>query len=209
MGIKVIKNTSICAILILVLGSCKRPPAPCPKQGYEYVNTSSLYYYSPGLDSVPLGSTIILTGAVPKVFTDDLTNTLVNNTTSSAVGSLAIVMIYPEYKAAVDSFEIIPELGEVRKDTVQFTSGQLKGFRTIVWVDKGGDSLHVRLKIRALAKGVYALAVSQQSSKDGDCALFKYFPRPANSDQHLHYWQQYLQPVENSIANTTYCLKVY
>ena len=209
MGIKMNRIIVFCAFLIAVFGGCRRTPVFCPKEGYEYVNSSSPYTYSPGLDSVPVGSTIILTGAIPKIFTDDLTNTVVRNTTSSAVGSLAIGMIYPEFKASVYSFKILPEVGEVRKDTVQFTQGQLKGFRTIVWVDNGGDSLHVRLKIRALAKGVYALSVGQQSSKDSDCALFKYFPRPANVDQHLHYWEQYIYPVESAIANTTYCVKVY
>jgi hypothetical protein len=209
MGIKMNRIIVSCAFLIPVFEGCKRTEVFCPKEGYEYVNTSSFYFYSPGLDSVPVGSTFIMTGAIPKTFTDDLTNTVVRNTTSSAIGSLGVGMIYPEFKAAVDSFEILPEVGEVRKETGQFTEGQLKGFRSIVWVDNGGDSLQIRLKIRALARGVYALAVRQQASKDSDCALFKYFPRPANVDQHLHYWEQYIYPVESAIANTTYCVKVY
>ena len=60
-----------------------------------------------------------------------------------------------------------------------------------------------------LARGIYSLALKQQSAKDHDCALYKYFLRPANANQHLNYWMDYIGNVSDQVAFFTYCIKVY
>ena len=94
-------------------------------------------------------------------------------------------MIYPMYQAAVDSFGLKARIGQVIKDTMQFPEGQLKGFRTIRWDGNSIDSFRIKISIKAVAKGIYAFALGQQSAKNTDCALYKYFLRPGNPDPHL------------------------
>lgn len=181
----------------------------CPKQGYEYTNETSFCWYTPELDSIRLGDTITLEASIPKTFLDPSTNTIVTNTSSLVEGPLGIVMIFPVYQAAVDSFQLIPRLGKVIKDTLQFSEGMLKGFRTIQWDGTDVDSFKIKILIVSLAKGIYSFALTQQSAKDKDCALYKYFLKAGNTDQHLNYWMDVFGNVSVQVAFFSYCVKVY
>lgn len=195
-------------ILLLLLFSCTKKVPQCPKEGYQYVNETFHCWYNPGLDSIPVGDTLLLEASIPTTFIDQARNTLVTNTASVVEGPLVIGMIYPTYQAAADSFKLIAQVGKVIKDTVQFPEGQLKGFRTIRWEKSTADSFTIRIGIVPLAKGTYSLALTQQSAKDSDCALYKYFLSPGN-DQHLNYWMDAFGNVSDQVAFYAYCFKVY
>jgi hypothetical protein len=168
-----------CCALVVLFYSCTKKYSGCPKEGYEYINTTSHCWYSPGTDSIPLGSSLTLEASVPRTFVDDNTNAIVTNTSSIINGPFGVVMIYPTYQAAVDSFELTAQIGKVIKDTVNFSEGSLKGFRTIEWNGSSIDSFKMKITIKALAKGIYAFGLNQQGYKDKDCALYKYFLRLA------------------------------
>jgi hypothetical protein len=210
MVIKSLKVYSMIAGCILLSFSCKKPRNVfCPKEGYEYIHTNSHCWYSPLSDSLPVGSIIILEASLPKNFIDETRNITVNNTASIVEGPLGVGMIYPIYQAAADSFEITAEIGKVIKDTLNFSAGMLKGFRTIEWDGSSVDSFKIKIKIKALAKGIYGLALKQQSAKDKDCALYKYFLSPGNANQHLNYWMDVFGNVSDQVNFFTYCFKVY
>ncbi len=198
-----------CCLLAVLFYSCVKKYSGCPKEGYEYINETSFCKYNPISDSIRLGDIITLEASIPKTFVDAASNTTVTNTASIVEGPLGVVMIYPTYQAAVDSFELTAQIGKVIKDTVQFSEGILKGFRTIQWDGNLIDSFKIKLSIKALARGIYAVALRQQSAKDEDCALYKYFLRPGNGDQHLDYWMDAFGNVSDEVSFFTYCFKVY
>jgi hypothetical protein len=158
---------------------------------------------------VAVGSIITLNASVPRTFIDENTNTTVTNTCPIITGPVGIAMISPTYQAAIDSFELTAEVGKVIKDTLNLSAGQLKGVRKIEWDGSSVDSFKTRIKIKALASGVYGISLSQQSYKNKDCALYKYFLRPGNPDQYLNYWIDAFGSVSPSVAFFTYCFKVY
>lgn len=199
----------ITGFLILLSLNCKKGIDTCSKQGYEYVNTNSHCWYSPEIDSLPMGSIITLEASVPKTFIDENTNAIVTNTCPIINGPLGVGMIYPVYQAAADSFEITAQIGNVIKDTINFSNGSLKGFRTIEWDGKSIDSFRMKITIKALARGIYSFALKQQGYRDKDCALYKYFLKPGNSNQHLNYWMDAFGNVSDQVAFFTYCFKVY
>jgi len=209
MVIKISRKYLVIAGSILLLLSCKKPKDPCSKRGFEYSSSIFHCWYGPSTDSVPLGSIMMLEGSVPRAFTDEYTNSKVTNTSSILNGPLGVGMILPNYQAAIDSFEITAEVGKVIKDTINLSAGQLKGVRTIEWDCSSIDSFKMRLKIKPLAKGIYSFALKQQSSVDKDCALYKYFLQPGNTNQHLNYWMDAFGSVSSSVAFYTYCFKVY
>lgn len=118
-------------------------------------------------------------------------------------------MITPLYQAAVDSFQLTAEVEKIIKDTINFSIGQLKGFRTMEWDGSSIDSFKIRIKINPIAKGIYAFSMGQQAYPDKDCALYKYFLKPGNSNQHLNYWLHAFLNVSDGVAFFTYCFKVY
>lgn len=209
MAIRIWKIFLVMAGYVLLSPSCKKIGNPCPKDGYEYLNTNSHCWYSPSLDSLPLGTTISLAASVPKTFIDENTQTTILNTCSIIHGPLGIVMISPIYQAAIDSFEIKAQIGKVIKDTINFSTGQLKGFRTIEWDGNSVDSFKMKITIKPIAKGIYACSLNQQSYKDKDCALYKYFLSPGNTNQHLNYWTDAFGSASNQVAFSTYCFKIY
>jgi hypothetical protein len=160
-------------------------------------------------DSTPVGSDLFLESSVPRSFIDENTNSTVINTSAIINGPLHVLMISPSYQAAVDSFELSAEVGKVIKDSVNFSAGQLKGFRTIEWDGSSVDSFKVRMKIKTIGKGIYAFSLGQQAYIDKDCALYKYFLKPGNSNQHLNYWIDVFGNVSEGVAFNTYCIKVY
>ncbi len=209
MVIKGLKIWMFRAGLILLLFCCQKPKTECMKDGLEYFHSSSLWRYSPELDSVPVGSLITFEASAPKTFRDEASNTIVTNTSSIITGPIAAGMIYPEYKAAIDSFELNAQVGSIYRDTTYLTEGQLKGVRTLVWNGSSSDSFKIKLTIKPLAKGIYVFSISRQGYKDKDCALYRYFLKPGNSNQHLYYWEPYLGPPSISVQERAYCFKVY
>jgi hypothetical protein len=209
MVIKFIKTSVVIGTIVLLLPHCNKVNIGCPKEGVEYINETSFCSYMPGIDSIQIGDVITLEASIPKTFIDARTNKTVINTASQVEGPLGIVMIYPTYQAAVDSFELAANIGKVKKDTLQFSEGMLKGFRTIQWDASSIDSFKIKISIRALAKGIYAFALKQQTAKDKDCALYKYFLSPDNTNQHLNYWIDVFGNTSDIVAFYTYCIKIY
>lgn len=202
-----IKKIIVVGLLAPLLFSCSKKNSIPPKWGYEYLNTNSYYWYSPTLDSLPVGSIITLQASVPKTFIDENTNVAVTNSCSLINGPLEVAMIYPTYQASIDSFELNPEIGKVIKDTINFSAGQLKGFRTIEWNGNYIDSFKMKIRIKSLAKGIYVLGIGQQGYRDEEGALFKYFLKPGNPDQHLHYWAEVFGSITG--RETFYFIKFY
>jgi hypothetical protein len=209
MDIKFLKIILVIAGFLLLSLHCRKRNLSCPKEGYEYINTTAHCWYTPGLDSIPVGGIITLEASIPKTFVDELGNTTVNNTASIVEGPLGVGMIYPTYQATADSFELVAQIGKVAKDTAHFSEGILKGFRTIQWDGTAIDSFKMKITIKALAKGIYCLALKQQSAKDKDCALYKYFLKPGNTNQHLNYWMDVFGNVSDQVSFFSYCFKVY
>jgi hypothetical protein len=197
------------AAVALLSSRCIKKYQGCPKEGYEYVNSTLRSWYSPGTDSIALGESIILEASAPRSFIDENTYASVKNTSSIIHGPLGISMLYPVYQPAVDSFELIAQVGKAIKDSVNFSSGALEGFRTIEWDGSSVDSFKIRIEIRSLARGIYALALDEQGYKDADCARYKYFPKVGNADQHLDYWLSATGNLSDEVRYYTYCVKVY
>lgn len=209
MGIKVPKIIAVTAGLSLLLLHCRKKNESCPKEGYEYINTTSRCWYYPDMDSIPVGGIITLEAAVPKKFVDESNNSIVTNTSNIIEGSFGVIMLDPTYQAAVDNFEISATIGRIIKDTINYSPGALKGFRTIQWDGNGSDSFRMKIAIRPLVKGIYDVALKQQGYKDADCALYKYFLK-VGSNQHLHYWSDFTNGIIDDYArNYAYCFKVY
>ena len=209
MGIKFRYVIVMMAGVALLSLQCVKKYQGCPKEGYEYVNSTLRSWYTPGSDSIALGDTMILEASAPKSFIDESTYASVKNTSSIINGPLGISMLYPVYKPAVDSFELTAEVGKVIKDMANFTSGQLEGFRTIEWDGTSVDSYKIRINITARARGIYALALDEQGYKDADCARYKYLPKVGNADQHLDYWISATGNLSDEVRYYTYCVKVY
>jgi len=181
----------------------------CQKAGYEYTNTTSYCQYTPPKDSITLNDSIFLIASVPRTFIDETSNVTVHNIAAIIEGPVHVVMLYPTEQPSVDSFELIAQTGKVIKDTINFSEGILKGFRTIQWDGNSSDSLKVKITIKPKAKGVYAISLGQQGYKDSDCALYKYFLRIEN-EQHLYYLSQYNNGyIGDYERNFSYCFKVY
>lgn len=181
----------------------------CPKEGYEYLNTTSYCWYSPGTDSIPIGGIITLEASVLKAFVDETTNTQVKNTSPIISGPLGVGMLYPSFQAAADSFELTAQIGKIIKDTINFSAGILKGFRTVEWDGSSTDSFKIKIKIKPLARGIYSIALKEQGYKDSDCARYKYFLKVGNTDQHLNYWLNATGNISDEVQYYAYCFKVY
>jgi hypothetical protein len=209
MDIKFLKIILVIAGFLLLSLHCRKRNESCPKEGYEYINTTSHCWYNPDIDSIPVGGVIILSASIPKTFVDEISNSIVTNTSDIVEGPFGVVMLNPTYRAAIDDFELSAEIGKIIKDTINFSSGMLKGFRTIRWDASSPDSFKMKITIKPLVKGIYDMALKQQGAKDKDCALYKYFLKVA-SDQHLHYWAEFNNGVIDDYArNYAYCFKVY
>ena len=209
MGIKFPKINVVIAGFILLSLHCRKRSQLCPKEGYEYVNTTARARYSPEIDSIPLGEFITLVASAPRSFIDENTGIPVKNTCPIINGPLSIAKLFPLYQAAADSFEVTARIGKAIKDTVNFSEGILKGFRTIEWDGSSVDSFNIEIKIRPLARGFYALTLGQQGYKDTECARYKYFPAVGNTNQHLDFWLAAVGNLSDDVRYFTYCFKVY
>ena len=124
-------------------------------------------------------------------------------------GPLHVVMLYPLIQEAVENFRITGEVGSVFKDSINFSGNSIKGFRTIQWDSNSADSFRIKIAIKPQVKGIYTVALGQQSSRDSDCALYKYFLR-VGSDQHIYYLSPYVNGnIGDYDSNYAYCFKVY
>lgn len=192
-----------------LLFSCEKKNTTCPKMGYEYVHTAAQGFYFPASDSIPLGDSLFLDAILPKKFSDENSGQFVNNLSPIIEGPLHIVMLYPMVRSAADDFQLTGQVGRVIKDTINFSEGALKGFRTIQWNGNNSDSFKIRIMLKPLNKGVYSFALGQQGYRDSDCALYKYFLK-VEMDQHLHYLSEYNNGyVDDYARNFGYCFKVY
>lgn len=126
MVINRIKIFTMAIGFVLLLYSCKKPKTECLKDGVEYFHSSSLWLYSPQLDSISIDSLITFEASTPKNFRDEVSNTMVANTSSIITGPIGVAMIYPEYKSAMDSFELKAQVGSVYRDTTYLTEGAAK-----------------------------------------------------------------------------------
>jgi len=197
------------AIISLLLLSCKKEDLGCPKEGYEYTSSTFDCQYAPNLDSISLNDSIDLVASISATFADDASNVIVHNTSKIVEGPLHITMLYPNLVPAADSFKLIAKKGKVIKDSLNFSEGSLRGFRTIQWSKTSGDSFQIKITIKPLAKGVYIVALGQQSAKDEDCALYKYFLK-VSGDQHLYYHPEFgTGNISEYERNFGYCFKVY
>ena len=193
---------------IMLSFSCEKKIA-CPKEGYVFTNTTSTSWYNPVKDSFSLGDSILLIASLPRTFIDEATNVTVHNTSFIAEGPLHVVMLYPIIQPAVENFTIAAETGRVIKDTIHLSESLLKGVRTIQWNGNSSDSFRIKIIIKPEVKGVYSFNLGQQSSKDADCALYKYFIKVGHA-QHLYYLAQYNNGyIGNYERNYSYCFKVY
>jgi hypothetical protein len=67
----------------------------------------------------------------------------------------------------------------------------------------------MKLELKPLNKGVYGISIGQQSNRDKDCALYKYFLKVGNADQHLNYLALYDNGyISDYERNYAYCFKV-
>jgi hypothetical protein len=208
--LKIVKSFTVILLCFVTGFFCTKSEPMCAKKGVEYINTDNRCYYSPAADSLPLGESLILTAAVPKTFFDTERNHITTNSQKEIVGSIGIVRLFPDIKGAMPEMILTAEKGKIIKDSVQFTSGQLEANRTTVFTGNSPDSFRMKLIIKPLNRGIYAIALGSQGTHDVDCAGYKYFLNVGNADQHLNYILQvtngYLTDYERNYA---YCIKIY
>ncbi len=209
-------NTPYISLLLLVIGagfSCSKKESTCPRLGYEFGFSKPGITYSPSVDSIALGDLIILEASAPKTFFDEEKGYTVTLNQNTILGPLVIKKatsdpLIPIIGAAND-VSFLPFLGNVIKDTTQFSEGQLKIFRTAYFVSEA-DSFKIRLGIKPTIKGVFFVSLNQQGNRDSDCAVYKYFLKIKNTDQHLHYLAQFNNGIiDEAGRDYLYCFKVY
>lgn len=181
--------------------------------GYEYSYLKFGTAYSPLNDSIPLGSEITLEASAPKVFYDDEKQLSVALNESLISGPLTIKKVSNDQNVpiigAIDDIEFTSIIGQIIKDSTQFSQGQLKIFRTAHF-SSIADSFKLKTRIKPKVTGVYFIGLGQQSNRDADCALYKYFLKIKNSDQHLNYLAQFNNGfVTKNDSDYAYCIKVY
>ena len=190
--------------------TCKKPPQTCPMFGYEFTYSKRGAFYSPGVDSFPLGNQITLQASAPKAFFEEEKRYNVKLEENTIFGPLGIQKLTNDLTipriGAIEDVELIMLQGTLVKDTIQFSEGQLKSFRTAYWISSS-DSFRLKVIIKPKIKGTFIIALNQQSNRDADCALYKYFLNVTNPNQHLYF----LEPLYGYIPldERAYCFKVY
>lgn len=189
---------------------CTKKEINCPRFGYEFTYNKPGVNYSPNFDSILLGEHIILEASAPKSFFDEEKGYSVFLSENTIFGPLAINKLtnnpaIPKI-GAIDSVELLALGGSLKKDTIQFSEGQLKGFRTAYWTSET-DSFKLVIKVKPKNKGTFIIALNQQSNRDTDCALYKYFFKIKNPNQHLYLIESLYGYIP--IDERAYCFKVY
>lgn len=204
-------------VLVILSGlfavACKKQTQECSKMGFEYTYFKPGVMYSPFSDSIALGENIILTASAPKTFFDEQEQYNVTLNHDKITGPFGILKATNDSTipilGAIDQVELTPIIGTLVKDSLQFSQGQLKSFRTAYWSSISVDSFSLKVQVKPKTKGIYFLNLGQQGNRDKDCALFKYFLKIKN-DQHLYLLSQanngYIGDYER---NYVYCFKVY
>ncbi len=180
--------------------------------GYEYSYARPGVSYYPLSDSIRLGDGLTLYASAPKKFFDSSykTNVVVPE---SIYGPLSIAKLetipYYRFAGAIDDMDLFAVNGIIKKDSL-LTSEQLKMSRVAFWDASDIDSLTFKVTIIPKIRGTFYIVLGQQSFRDKDCALFKYFLKVKNNDQHFYL----MTPVTNGqiseyAINHTYCFKVY
>jgi hypothetical protein len=182
--------------------------------GYEYVYTKLGVMYSPGVDSIALGSQIVVEAAAPKTFLDEEKNINVTLSENKILGPFSVSKIittpYLSFAGAIDDVVLTPLHGSLIKDSILFTQSQLSIARTAVWDGNSLDSFRLKIIVKPNIRGTYFLSLRDQGNRNAECALFKYLVRVKNIDQHFYL----MTPVTNGeisdiAANFVYCFKVY
>lgn len=214
MDIKINKlSPAILGLLVLLGGSCKKQ-INCPKMGYEYTFSKSLVHFNPSYDSIRLGSDIQINASVPKTFFDSQNRYSVTLRESKIMGPLSVSKATNNSTipiiGAIEDVELIPIIGNIIKDSIQFSQGQLMGFRTAYWDGMSNDSFRLKVTIKPKIQGVFFVTLGQQGNRDADCALYKYFLPVSNPDQHLYLFSLANNGyIDNYSKIYTYCFKVY
>jgi hypothetical protein len=107
------------------------------------------------------------------------------------------------------NYEFNKGAGTLIKDSIQFSQGQLISFRTAYW-NYLKDSFKLKVIIKPKVRGIFFVGLGQQGNRDVDCALYKYFLKVINPDQHLYYLAQTSNGfISDNARNYAYCFKVY
>ena len=198
-------------LLLAGLGfCCTKKEMNCPKFGYEFTYDKPGVSYSPAVDSFMLGNEIIMEATAPKTFFEETKGysvTLDQNSISGPLGIQKFTNIPGiPIDVAADDFEFTSIEGKIFRDTINHTEGQLKGVRTLLWASVL-DSFKIKIIIKPNVRGTYILSTGLQGNRDADCALYKYYLKVKNADQHLYYYQGYIGYIPQ--FDYTYCFKVY
>lgn len=195
-------------ILLIIFSQCRKPEKECALSGVYYINEDAYTHFSPELDSIPLGTEITLTASATREFFDLENNISVYNSSQNIKGPLRIMRLFPT-TGAIEEFEFNLYQGEMKKDSLRFSEGLLKTFRTVIWDGSKTDSLHLKIGIKPLRKGIYAINLGQQGGMDNDCAVYKYFLNVGNANKNLHFLSEanngYISDYESKYV---YCFKV-
>lgn len=212
---KIYRHLAGLLFLASLLGvNCKKQELDCPKSGYEYTYFKPGVSYTPGSDSILLGSQIVIEASVPKTFFDSEHNVMLTLDASEISGPLsvskAISTPFLSFAGAVEDVELLPSFGTLTKDSMFFSQGQLLSFRTAHWDGGQPDSFRLKIDIKPKVRGTYFVSLRDQGAKDKDCALFKYLPTVKNADQHFYLMTPITNGQISEIAiNYVYCFKVY
>lgn len=208
------RNIFLSFVLILTGITCVKPPKTCSKFGYEYSYTKPSVNYQPGLDSIPLGTSLTLEANAPKNFFDEEKHYDVSLHENTIFGPLGIIKATNNvdvwFTGAIEDMELTALTGSIVRDSIQFSPGQLKSFRTAYWDRNNSDSFHLKIVIKPKVKGTFFVNLGQQSNRDADCALYKYFLKVSNTDQHLYLLAQANNGyIDDYSRNYAYCFRVY
>jgi hypothetical protein len=213
MGIKSHRFNLLLFILIVAGFGCSKKNNICPKMGYEFTYFKPGIIYTPFADSISLGDSIILEASAPRTFFVEEKSYTVTLNKNEVFGPLVIKKatndpLIPIVGAANDVI-LTPHIGNVVKDSAQFTNEQLKIGRTTYCILEA-DSFKIKLSIKPMINGIFFISLNQQGNRDDDCALYKYLLKVKNSDQHLYYLAQANNGIiYESDRNFVYCFKVY
>ncbi len=199
------------ALSVAVLtSSCKKEPS-CAKMGYEFVYTDYGVRYYVDNDSIPLGNSVTIEAAVPKTFFDNYTNTNVTLTENTISGPLSVFKatndpMIPRLDATF-SVSVSSDIGNCVIDSLPWGTYR-KYYKTTF--ASFPDSFKLKINVTPNEKGIYFLGLAQQGNRDRECAVFRYFIKVKDTNQHLYFLEEnnggVLLPEDRDYA---YCFKVY
>jgi hypothetical protein len=214
MGIKNIFLFSICLCIGGFLFSCKKETSSCPNLGIEYNNNSSKVSFYPDDDSIPLGNSIIIEAYAPRHFYDSIRkkNVFLNETNIS--GSIAVFRVTNNptipLVPGMEYVSFIPVNGNIKKDTTQFSVGQLAIIRTSVFEILQPDSFYFKCSMLPNERGTYIINFSRHHYRQADCSIFRYNFKAVNPQRHFYLCNHVFDANAYEQENlSSYCFKVY